>query len=106
MSFSPEPNLSRASILKASLARAIEQQEGHLQAAISLVDRHRDLICRLAQDGLETSAEINFLYDLEKELETQKVRLGRLLYEGARLGAQGPREGLEDPVPSIGHLSG
>jgi hypothetical protein len=66
---------------KTALVRAIEEQEAHVQSAEDLVNRQRDLVIKFTKEGLETFAEVNLLHELENNLATHKVRLGRLLYE-------------------------
>ena len=72
---------------KKGLARAIEEKQAHVQRAEDLVYRQRELVGKFAREGLEISTEVIFLHDLENELATQNMRLARLLYQAAGLGA-------------------
>ena len=75
-----------ADLVRTRLARAVEEQERRMYEAEDLVRRQKRIVEKFTMEGLETSAELNLLYDLENELATHKVRLGRLVYEAALAG--------------------
>lgn len=65
------------------LARAIKEQEAHVETAEDSVNRQKSLISKFAREGLDVSTEQALLHDFETEFAEQKVKLGRLLYEAA-----------------------
>lgn len=72
-----------ADLVRTRLARAVEEEERRMHEAEDLVRRQKLVVEKFTNEGLETSAEVNLLCELENELATHKVRLGRLVYEAA-----------------------